>query len=234
MQSFKEFLLKEEIINHELPTNAYIDISTGIFTSEVEQWITDGDGDDNPHITFEKWITSHLQDYFGHNEVEAFFGADEMLITYELDETNLHANHVREIRKKCTEIVDELLGTDIFHRDEDNTYISFREQLGPNVYTDWPYIEFYLDHSPSISLKDIHKKMPHCKKIIFYNAINKINSNVLGLLKLKELKHITIWPRSQKIPPWYEIVMKHFDADKNFIACQRELIEKDLDEYAEL
>lgn len=234
MLSFKEFLLKEEAINHNphgFPTNAYIDISTGIFTYDVENWVTDGD--DNPHIVFERWVSAHLQDYFGHNDVEAFFGADEMLITYELDETDLHANHIREIRKKCTEVVDELLGTNIFQRDEDNTYISFRQELGPNIHTDWPYIEFYLDHSPPISLKDIHKKIPRCEKIIFYSAVNKIASNVLGLLNLKQLKHFHVWPRSEKIPQWYEIVTKHFES-KNILACQEELIDNDLKDYAEL
>jgi hypothetical protein len=230
MLSFKEYL-KEETVNHNpqgFPDNPYIDISTGIFTSEVEQWVT---VKENPHVAFEKWITSHLQDYFGHNDVEAFFGADEMLIIYELDETNLHANYVREIRKKCTEIVDELLGTDIFHRDEDDTYISFREELGPNVYTDWPYIEFFLDHSAPISLKDIEKKIPRCEKIIFNSAINKITSNVLGLLNLKQLKHIHVWPRSEKKPQWFGIIMKYL-SNKNVLACANELRTQKLLDYA--
>jgi hypothetical protein len=79
------------------------------------------------------------------------------------------------------------------------------------------------------SLQDIHKVILSAKQISMGDSSN-ITQNVLGLLKIKNA--ITLYA-SAKVQ-WFNIVKEYFDTGKDFIACQRKLIELDLDDYAEL
>ncbi len=66
---------------------------------------------------------------------------------------------------------------------------------------------------------------------------NSITSNLLGILKIKTLKRLYCdanFTNNSRFHLVFKIIKKHFDTDKDIIACQRQLIENDLDEYAEL
>jgi len=235
MQSFKQYL-KESTY----PSTPYIDISTGIFSSEIDDWkneFYDGDGD--LVQVFENWLNGNLQDHFEitNDEIKVHFDSGgELILTIDLPDTNadLSSSHIHNTSRKVLKVIDDLLDTKLENRNIDSIYLTFRQELEPNVKTDWPYIQFYLPHSNPISLENIHLKIPQCKALIFFHSIDKIESNVLGLLKIKTLNHITIWPSLSTNLEWYSILHKHFKSDKNILACQEELIDAGLKDYAEL
>lgn len=65
---------------------------------------------------------------------------------------------------------------------------------------------------------------------------NSIESNLLGLLKIKTLKKLYCATdfADNRFHLAFHIIKKYLESDKDIIACQRQLIENDLDEYAEL
>ncbi len=79
------------------------------------------------------------------------------------------------------------------------------------------------------SLQDIHKVILSAKQISMGDS-SYVMQNVLGLLKIKNTAKLLASVKSR----WFDIIEKHFRAGKDIIECQRELIENDLDEYAEL
>lgn len=234
MQSFKQYL-KESTY----PSNPYIDISTGIFSSEIEEFGIQVDGVEEPERNFERWINAHIQDHFKitNDEIEVHFDSGgELILTIDLPDTNanLSSSHIHNTSRNVLKVIDDLLDTQLENRNIDGIYLTFRRELEPNVKTDWPYIQFYLPHSNPISLENIHLKIPQCKTLIFFHSIDKIESNVLGLLKIKTLNHITIWPSLSTNLEWYSILDKHFRSDKDLFACQEELIDAGYKDYAEL
>lgn len=87
-----------------------------------------------------------------------------------------------------------------------------------------------------ITLKDIHKMMPNLQTIQV--AFNPIKSNILGILRLPKLKFFLFGREGNDDSDFYKaasIVDKYvLKGDRNIIACQKELYDNDLDEYAEL
>jgi hypothetical protein len=86
------------------------------------------------------------------------------------------------------------------------------------------------------TLKDIHKLMPNLD-FLQINAC-PITSNILGLLRLPNLKNL-ICQTGNTVSTNFErastIVKKYIeDGSRNIIACQKELYDNDLDDYAEL
>ncbi len=231
MQSFKQYLLKEDTTS----SNPYIEILTGVFAPDVAQ-IEREKGNEWSEKAFEQKASAYLREHFTNNETKVYFdGGGELIIIVELgnDNSNLSHFHIKNTSKAILKITDDLLDTKLENRNIDNFFLTFRRELGPNVKTDWPYIQFDFSESPSlISLEQINQKIPDCKILIFNHSVREIKSNVLGLLKIKSLKEIKIY--DVKTTPWFDIIEKHFNGDKDMIKCQRELIENDLDEYAEL
>lgn len=69
----------------------------------------------------------------------------------------------------------------------------------------------------------------------------KFECGLLSLLKISSLRDFTIYDLDgdpdkidAKLAKAFEIVTEHFHGDKDVIACQTELIDADLDEYAKL
>ena len=82
-----------------------------------------------------------------------------------------------------------------------------------------------------ITLKDIHKKIV-CGELNL-NNVQLIAGNVLGLLRVKTDKPI-VTPRYVHCP-WLDIVEKYLQTkDKDVYACQEELMDNDLHQFAEL
>lgn len=82
----------------------------------------------------------------------------------------------------------------------------------------------------SISLHDIHKKID-CEHLQI-NGTSKIKDSVLGLLKIKKLKTLRVIGLNKA--EWFDIVLKHFQTDKNILDCQEELMDNGLKRYAKL
>ena len=86
------------------------------------------------------------------------------------------------------------------------------------------------------TLKDIHKLMSKLE-FLQINAC-PITSNILGLLRLPNLSML-IYQTGEKVSIDFEracnIVDKYIqDGSRNIVACQKELYDNDLDEYAQL
>ena len=90
-------------------------------------------------------------------------------------------------------------------------------------------------------IKDFTNIDKHIKSAEAIAISQKINSGLLYFLKIKNLEKIIIntfagWPwdnPSEPLNKAVNIINKHMKS-KDVIACQRELIENDLDEFAEL
>lgn len=88
---------------------------------------------------------------------------------------------------------------------------------------------FICSNNQLTSLKDIHKQI-HEINGSFWAIENPIKSHVLGLLKIKGLKKV--WLDNKEVQ---DIINDHLgQGNAGLIKAQRELIEEDLDDYAEL
>ncbi len=113
-----------------------------------------------------------------------------------------------------------------------------------NIYTNYiptfpVECEFFrLTVTPDLKLTGIHKVL-NCLQLQLMRFEKFKGGGLLSLLKLKQTITVRVmFGRSRKIFPQlaqaWDIVQRHFEGNKDIIACQRELIENDLDEYAEL
>jgi hypothetical protein len=81
-------------------------------------------------------------------------------------------------------------------------------------------------HFPKLSFANVHKHIDYVEGVKFPYPYK---GPILGFLKINGLSSVT--DHGDK---WQQILNKHLASSKrDAIACQRELIEKDLDEYAE-
>lgn len=88
--------------------------------------------------------------------------------------------------------------------------------------------DFYCNNNRLTSLKDIHK---HIKEIVggeayFFN--NKLKTNILGLFKIKGLRMVGLDDNHLA-----EIVNRNL-GHNSMLACQEELIDAGLEEFAQL
>jgi|694.fasta_scaffold11334_4 hypothetical protein len=93
-------------------------------------------------------------------------------------------------------------------------------------------LNFTVNGGAEVSLHDIHKAINPKDLALYVSAAVKVTGQVLGLLKMTNLQNLE-WAMSNE-PEWFKIVHRHFENNNDIIECQRELIIKDLDEYAEL
>jgi hypothetical protein len=96
------------------------------------------------------------------------------------------------------------------------------------------------DANPITSLHDIHRHVRSAKSIILPDTIVEA---ILGLLMIKDLLDVRVAnsirsaPASRgsgRLKAAVAIVVKHLATDEDILACQEELIDNDLDEFAEL
>ena len=97
-------------------------------------------------------------------------------------------------------------------------------------------VELKLDNCVGLkSFKDIHKHVKSLKKLFLINTIP--SSHILGLLLINGLSFLSYEidddVYDDRLITALDIIKKHLH-DKDILACQTELIEKDLDEYAQL
>jgi hypothetical protein len=107
---------------------------------------------------------------------------------------------------------------------------------------DFPeYVEGNIDISSNKHLKSlsgIHKNLKECNGKLTIPA--DLKGGMLGLLKVKGLKKVTFDEdevSEHQIPELAkacEIIAKYLNSDRNLIACQKELYDNDLDDFAEL
>lgn len=99
--------------------------------------------------------------------------------------------------------------------------------------------EVYLYKLPKItSFSGIHKLIKRCNGMFYVNG--DVTHAVLGLLKIPGIEYLGTtlgWSKGERQPLEQAIaIIKMFyeSNNKDAVACQRKLIENDLDEYAEL
>jgi hypothetical protein len=87
---------------------------------------------------------------------------------------------------------------------------------------------------PIESLKGIGDRIKKCEMIIIPKSIK---SNILGLLKIQNLKNVsvTIWGTEvTKLVEAIRIINNHLNGSRRINKCKQELIEAGLKEYAKL
>lgn len=97
----------------------------------------------------------------------------------------------------------------------------------------WVGGNYNCDHTKITSLHNIHKQIKHIGGTLTLS--DTIKSNVLGVVMIKELKGILFaaatTPEQKGVA---NIINKHLAGDRNVHACQEELIEAGLKEFAKL
>lgn len=225
--SFKSYILKESA-----DKKPFLSISSNYWSYEFDESEI-GQQFDYDKTAFGKWVSKEFNDYFNNDNFDVYFDEDnELIITIELDYNIIDHNNILHWIKQCEQCYEKTLGDKWTKIDyEDCAFLCFREQIPKGVSTEWKRIMFTgYNSTETFTLEGIDKQIPKAEAIMLYRAGNVITGNVLGLLKLKSLK--TIWNYPSVSIEWLDIINKHF-VSKDIIACQRELIENDLDEYAE-
>ena len=100
----------------------------------------------------------------------------------------------------------------------------------PPFKLEWNQIRLIFD-KPDQKITGIDKLIGMNNTVTIHQCEN-IVGGVLSLLKIKHGTLIMFWNKTP-MPKWITIVHKYLK-DKNIIACQKELYDNDLDEYAEL
>lgn len=107
----------------------------------------------------------------------------------------------------------------------------------PSSKIEWPMISLYNDDKKPISFAGISKVVVPTEKFEVAYA-NQISDSILGLLKMKcrqmVLNNASGWDRGFETEKWYKIFAKHWNSDKNVLACQEELIDNELKDFAEI
>ena len=107
-------------------------------------------------------------------------------------------------------------------------HLTFDKQV-PSLPIPIEFPNIFIQNLNKTSLSGIHKIIKDFSYLEINNSEN-ITGGVLGLIKLA--KHGVIKINTPN-PEWANIVLKYLNSG-DVIACQRKLIENDLDEYAEL
>lgn len=97
-------------------------------------------------------------------------------------------------------------------------------------------IDFHKCHN-IVSLEGVHKHIEQCKTLILPPTIK---SNILGLIKIKDLEQalnvVYVANAGPGVAPGLRdalnIINRHLAGDRSIIKAQRELIDADLDEFA--
>jgi hypothetical protein len=93
-------------------------------------------------------------------------------------------------------------------------------------------ISYWCEEGQSIS--NLDKVILKCDEFKL-NKANMIKGGILSLLKLKmPVNIIGAGPFGSNSPRWYSIVNPYLQGDRNILACQEELIDNGLKDYAEL
>lgn len=89
--------------------------------------------------------------------------------------------------------------------------------------------DFDCNDNKLVSLKDIHKHVHEIGGNIYLEG-NQITSHVLGLLKIKRLRAV----RMSNNPNIEQIINRHLRGGRNLLACQEEMMDAGLDDFAQL
>jgi len=94
-------------------------------------------------------------------------------------------------------------------------------------------VTLFIQNNPIVNLHNVHKSIKHVKNI--HLSSERIKSHILGLLLINEL--LEVYRETVPLQRWLEIVNQYLPNNQGMKAvydCQTELLEADLDEYAQL
>ncbi len=223
MQSFKQYLLKEDSpfefpwLVLELENKETFGEAMGVSSNSRYY-----NSFDNEVDKFVNGLKSHL----GMKEIDWSFNRDDNLqVEIKLNNRHYVQDELEEIATEAMRYSnDELSGA--LTLDEVNPSVWFFGPVNPNVIIHYPVIVFELKRNKSISLSNFNKYFPDTQVFRIEHITGEV-TNVLSLLKIKSL-HSVLGKGRQ----WIQILNKYAKSH-DVIGCQRELIENDLDEYAE-
>ena len=94
----------------------------------------------------------------------------------------------------------------------------------------------FVGHNNLTSLHNIHKQITHIGNTADFTN-NPIKSHVLGLLLIEGLDYVALSSHLTEkniLHKVQDILIKHLQGDRDVFACQEELIEAGLEDYAQL
>jgi|688.fasta_scaffold06347_17 hypothetical protein len=105
----------------------------------------------------------------------------------------------------------------------------------PNSPIEWPVIYLNSNSNTALSLAGVDKLIK-ADELFRIEYANMISDSVVGLLKIKGklILNNADWGNKFKTVEWVKIITSYRKSEnQDIVACQREMIEQDLDEYAE-
>ncbi len=145
-------------------------------------------------------------------------------------------NNIEHQLDKVKEIVESFNKIDDTVMSEGSTVPIVSIGALPSSPIEWPVIYLNSNSNDVMSFAGVGDLIK-ADKLFRVDYANTISDSVLGLLKIKGKVILDNWDWSNKFKTveWVKIITKYRKSgDRDIIGCQRELIENDLDEYAEL
>jgi len=230
MQSFKEYLLKEQTtsptsvpwLELELESKEAFAEASGIhhnprylnaFDNEVEKFV---DG-----------LQAHLE---APNKIDWLWSDDDnLLVSMKLSNRHYMKAELEEVAMEAARYCNKELSSS-FHSVEDvSPVVCFYGPVDPNVIIEYPVIEFDLrQYRDQISLSNFDKHFPHTQVFKFASGAKGKVTNVLSLLKIKTLHSVL-----NRFEPWGDIVNKYIKKH-DILGCQEELIDAGFKDLADL
>ena len=154
----------------------------------------------------------------------AHFAANR-LSDQELGNSNWFENIVTKLHQGA----EKLVKSTMWNFEKKSSYGTLKAFGIPDKVMDYENIEITFSRK-NVSLSGFNKLIGKSCLNLYIKDPESIKSNVLSLLKLPKNCDVE-WELKE---PWVKIVDKHLIGDRNIIACQKELYDNDLDEYAQL
>jgi hypothetical protein len=221
MNTFKSFLTE----NNQYFISPNVSIKIHFDKSQYKGLISDFER--NPK---HQQLLDAFKEFGGNEEFSAYFVDNEFTFVFNVSDTSIidTQEHLNEFMKKIQTALESFLNIE-------NSKLAFPETISvycwaglPKIFVGCNKLHLILNKG-KLTLTDLHK---YCdvETLAFYGLEN-VTGNVLSILKMKKLKQIQ-YSGDDKIE-WLDIVKKYIDS-KDIIACQEELIEAGLKEFAKL
>jgi|688.fasta_scaffold06347_22 hypothetical protein len=139
-------------------------------------------------------------------------------------------------RENVLDVLNEFAGDSSNYREnhEDHHVNLFFSHEVPKLSIPISYDTVYVNVENKSSLSGIDKIISSFRNLYIRNCEN-VTGKALGIIRLaKKGKAINLSTSDYHELHWMYVINKHLNPERqNVVACQRELIERDLDEYAE-
>ena len=104
----------------------------------------------------------------------------------------------------------------------------------PKLHSPIEFSNVSLTFDSKISLSGIHKFISSSCDHIYLKNLSNVTDSVLGLIKIGKKPRQILLNDFGQLPKWFDIIANYINKSSDILACQEELIENGLEQYAQL